>query len=81
MIQILFFAQVRELVGTDRLQLAAEYPTVDALRQALCQKGDRWQLALEEGKLLTAVNQSLVNAQHPLVAGDEVAFFPPVTGG
>ncbi|WP_145524514.1 molybdopterin synthase sulfur carrier subunit [Yersinia rohdei] len=81
MIQILFFAQVRELVGTDRLQLAAEYPTVDALRQALCQKGDRWQLALEEGKLLTAVNQSLVNAQYPLVAGDEVAFFPPVTGG
>jgi molybdopterin synthase sulfur carrier subunit len=82
MIQILFFAQVRELVGTDSLQLAAEFPTVEALRQSLCQRGERWQLALEEGKLLTAVNQSLVNVHHhPLVAGDEVAFFPPVTGG
>lgn len=74
MIQILFFAQVRELVGTDSLQLAV-LPTVEALRQSLCQRGERWQLALEEGKLLTAVNQSLVNVHHPLVAGDEVAFF------
>ena len=81
MIEILFFAQVRELVGTDRLQVAAEFATVEALRQSLCLRGERWQLALEEGKLLTAVNQSLVNMQHPLVAGDEVAFFPPVTGG
>ncbi len=81
MINILFFAQVRELVETDRLQLAAEFPTVEALRQSLCQRGKRWQLALEEDTLLTAVNQSLVNTQHPLVAGDEVAFFPPVTGG
>ncbi|RTF81482.1 MoaD/ThiS family protein, partial [Serratia marcescens] len=44
-------------------------------------RGDRWALALESGKLLAAVNQSLVAADHPLRAGDEVAFFPPVTGG
>ncbi|AJI94994.1 molybdopterin synthase sulfur carrier subunit [Yersinia ruckeri] len=81
MIQVLFFAQVRELIGTESLQLTAEFSTVEALRQALCQRGDRWQLALEEGKLLTAVNQSLVSLDHPLSAGDEVAFFPPVTGG
>ena len=37
--------------------------------------------ALEEGKLLAAVNQTLTTFDHPLVAGDEVAFFPPVTGG
>lgn len=81
MITVLFFAQVRDLVGTDRLELAAEYPTVESLRQALTQKGDRWALALEDGKLLAAVNQSFVSADHPLNAGDEVAFFPPVTGG
>ncbi|MTB68110.1 molybdopterin synthase sulfur carrier subunit [Providencia sp. wls1943] len=81
MITVLFFAQVRELVGTDRLELAAQYPTVGVLRQALAQKGDRWALALEDGKLLAAVNQSFVSADHPLNAGDEVAFFPPVTGG
>ncbi|WP_323084347.1 molybdopterin synthase sulfur carrier subunit [Providencia alcalifaciens] len=81
MITVLFFAQVRELVGTDRLELAAQFPTVESLRQALTQKGDRWALALEDGKLLAAVNQSFVSADHPLNAGDEVAFFPPVTGG
>lgn len=81
MITILFFAQVRELVGTGCLAMSADFPTVEALRQALCARGDRWALALEPGKLLTAVNQTLVAAEHPLCAGDEVAFFPPVTGG
>lgn len=38
-------------------------------------------LALEDGKLLAAVNQTLVSFDHPLTDGDEVAFFPPVTGG
>ncbi|WP_140918000.1 molybdopterin synthase sulfur carrier subunit [Limnobaculum xujianqingii] len=81
MIKVIFFAQVRELVGIERLDLAAEYPTVEALRQALCTRGNKWPLALEPGKLLMAVNQTLVTADHPIVDGDEVAFFPPVTGG
>ncbi|PWC10602.1 molybdopterin synthase sulfur carrier subunit [Brenneria roseae subsp. americana] len=81
MINVLFFAQVRELTETDNLALPAEYSTVDALRQGLCQRGARWALALESGKLLAAVNQSLVEMHHPLQDGDEVAFFPPVTGG
>lgn len=81
MITILFFAQVRELVGISTLSLPAQYLTVEELRKSLCERGDRWALALEPGKLLTAVNQSLVAAEHPLQAGDEVAFFPPVTGG
>lgn len=74
MITVLFFAQVRELTGVERLTLEAGFPTVEALRQALA-------LALAPGKLLAAVNQALVPADHPLGAGDEVAFFPPVTGG
>lgn len=81
MIEILFFAQIRELVGVSNLQLSAQFADVAALRQALCQRGDRWALALEPGKLLVAVNQTLVDISHPLQAGDEVAFFPPVTGG
>jgi len=81
MINILFFAQVRELIGTDRLELPAEYASVEELRTALSLRGDRWALALEPGKLLSAVNQTLVSPEHPLRAGDEVAFFPPVTGG
>lgn len=81
MIHVIFFAQVRELVGIDRLELPAEYETVEALRQALCTRGNKWPLALEPGKLLMAVNQTLVTGDHPIIDGDEVAFFPPVTGG
>ena len=58
MIKVLFFAQVRELVGTDSLTLdASELATVEAVRQQLAARSDRWALALEEGKLLAAVNQ------------------------
>lgn len=82
MINVLFFAQVRELLGTDSLMLDPNgLPTVEAVRQQLVLRGDRWALALEEGKLLAAVNQTLTSFDHPLAAGDEVAFFPPVTGG
>ncbi|SUH24530.1 molybdenum cofactor biosynthesis protein C [Salmonella enterica subsp. enterica] len=81
MIKVLFFAQVRELTGTDALELPADFSTVESLRQHLATNSDRWALALEDGKLLAAVNQTLVSFDHPLTAGDEVAFFPPVTGG
>lgn len=82
MIKVLFFAQVRELLGTDSLMLDPRgLTTVEAVRQQLIARGDRWALALEEGKLLAAVNQTLTSFDHPLVSGDEVAFFPPVTGG
>ncbi|MCK8161396.1 molybdopterin synthase sulfur carrier subunit [Erwinia amylovora] len=81
MINVLFFAQVRELVGTDGLQVSAEYADVEALRRQLAEKGDRWALALGSGMLLAAVNQTLVSLQHPLRAGDEVAVFPPGPGG
>ncbi|UQC70518.1 molybdopterin synthase sulfur carrier subunit [Lelliottia sp. AC1] len=81
MIKVLFFAQVRELVNIDSLTLETPFDNVEALRAHLATQGDRWALALEEGKLLAAVNQTLVEFSHPLNAGDEVAFFPPVTGG
>lgn len=44
MIKVLFFAQVRELVGTDALEVAADFPTVEALRQHLAAQSDRWAL-------------------------------------
>ncbi|EGE8653874.1 molybdopterin synthase sulfur carrier subunit, partial [Escherichia coli] len=45
MIKVLFFAQVRELVGTDATEVAADFPTVEALRQHLAAQSDRWALA------------------------------------
>ncbi|WP_305369614.1 molybdopterin synthase sulfur carrier subunit [Photobacterium leiognathi] len=81
MIKVLFFAQVKELVGTDNLEVDAVFATADALRSELATRGDKWQLALESGKLLVAVNQTICSLDTPLTDGDEVAFFPPVTGG
>ena len=67
--------------GKPDLALAAIRRTAEQLRAALCERGDKWALALEAGNLLVAVNQTLVPLDTPLNDGDEVAFFPPVTGG
>ncbi|PFG55780.1 molybdopterin synthase sulfur carrier subunit [Vibrio sp. ES.051] len=85
MIKVLFFAQTRELVGVDGLELEEQFETVEAIRAYLVDTGSvkhgKWDLALEPGKLLAAVNQSIVPLETAVKAGDEVAFFPPVTGG
>lgn len=81
MINVLFFAQVKELVGVDRLEVNAEYATAEMLRVHLTERGDKWQLALESGKLLVAINQTICHLDTEIKDGDEVAFFPPVTGG
>ena len=61
MIKVLFFAQVRELLGTDSLTLEPNgLTTVEAVRQQLIARGDRWALALEEGKLLAEIGRAHV---------------------
>ncbi len=79
--RVLFFAQLRELLGVSELSVVEAVADVEALRCLLAARGDRWALALDPDKLLVAVNQTLVSRTTPLQAGDEVAFFPPVTGG
>ncbi|MEZ9080489.1 molybdopterin synthase sulfur carrier subunit [Vibrio harveyi] len=88
MIKVLFFAQTRELVGIDALELDDQFNNVEAIRAHLVEIGEgtegtegKWDLALEPGKLLAAVNQSIVPLDTEVKEGDEVAFFPPVTGG
>lgn len=81
MIKTLFFAQTRELVGVDSLTLDANFATADDLRQHLAAQGGKWALALDAGKLLVAINQSISPLSAEIKDGDEVAFFPPVTGG
>ena len=85
MIKVLFFAQTRELIGIDSVELDDQFETVEAIRAHLVEEGadknGKWDLALEPGKLLAAVNQSIVPLDTQVKAGDEVAFFPPVTGG
>ena len=81
MLNVLFFAQTRELIGVDSLELPASFATAEDVRVHLAAKGDKWALALEKGKLLVAINQTLTPLESAVKDGDEIAFFPPVTGG
>ena len=81
MLKVLFFAQTRELIGVDEITIEEEFSTADELREYLSQKGEKWALALEKGKLLVAINQTLMPLESVVKSGDEIAFFPPVTGG
>lgn len=81
MLKILFFAQTRELVGVDQLELDATFATAETLRQYLAAQGSKWELALQAGKLLVAINQTISPLSAEIKDGDEIAFFPPVTGG
>ena len=81
MIRVLFFAQIKELIGTAQIDITDSFGTAEALRCHLAERGDKWDLALTQGKLLVAINQTICALDSPLQDGDEVAFFPPVTGG
>jgi molybdopterin synthase sulfur carrier subunit len=83
-LRILYFASIREKVGKDaeEMELPAGVTTVAALRAHLRARGGVWAEALAEGKALrAAVNQDMAQPAAAIKAGDEVAFFPPVTGG
>ena len=81
MIKVLFFAQLRELLDTESLEFNQQFDTVASLRKALQARSAVWQESLENGKTLVALNQSIADDNATLKDGDEVAFFPPVTGG
>ncbi|MGH8676451.1 MAG: molybdopterin converting factor subunit 1 [Burkholderiales bacterium] len=83
-VKVLFFAALREQLGVaaEEVDLPGETSTVAALRAQLAGRGGAWQSALAEKKLLRfAVNQDMAALAAAIKAGDEVAFFPPVTGG
>lgn len=82
MIRVRFFARVREALGTDELAFSpADVADLDALQERLQQRGEPWRSVLDEPNLLRAVNHEVVHGNRALAEGDEVAFYPPVTGG
>jgi molybdopterin synthase sulfur carrier subunit len=83
-VKVLYFAALREQLGTaaEEIELPQGVATVAGLRAHLMARGGAWQAALAEGKLLRmAVNQDMAKATSAIKRGDEIAFFPPVTGG
>ena len=84
MIAVHFFASIRESLGCDleKVDLPAGVSTVEQLITHLVQQhGSDWKNVLEDGQVLVAVNHEITDRQADISSGDEVAFFPPVTGG
>jgi molybdopterin synthase sulfur carrier subunit len=84
MIKVLFFARIREQLDCARrdLEWHDSVANVAGLRAFLCAKGGpSWQETLNEENIICAVNQVVVTETQALSDGDEVAFYPPVTGG
>jgi molybdopterin synthase sulfur carrier subunit len=79
-VKVLYFARYREALGLDTETVDGEFATLDALRTHLVLRGGVWQV-LAEQNLMCARNEELCQLDEPLVSGDEVAFFPTVTGG
>ena len=82
MIRVLFFAELREQLDCEEIILDVSTPiAITQLREQLVQQCPHWANFLHSDKLLFACNQVMAKATQLINDGDEVAFFPPVTGG
>ncbi|HEX5125131.1 MAG TPA: molybdopterin converting factor subunit 1 [Rhodocyclaceae bacterium] len=81
-ITILYFANLRETLGIERetVELPITVQTIGDLREWLCARGGNWNV-LAGAQVRAALNQVLTMPDASIGADDEVAFFPPVTGG
>lgn len=84
MIRVLYFARLREALGTgsEQIALPASVRDLEGLRALLVSRGGTWEEELAPSKpVRAAVNQAMAHGDTRVADGDEVAFFPPVTGG
>ena len=82
-ITLRYFASVREAVGTGHETVDTTARTASALRDELIARGGAWAESLARGRAVrVAIDQTLLQDEDTVLAdGNEVAFFPPVTGG
>lgn len=82
MIDVVYFAWVRERIGVPREQVVSDAATVNDLIAELRAREERYELAFSDiSALRVAVDQTLADFDAPLAGVREVAFFPPMTGG
>ena len=84
MITVLYFARLKESLNysTEEMDLPEGVKTIAQLKTHLAKRGKAW-ADLFNGKqtIRAAINHALVDNEATIKNGDEVAFFPPVTGG
>ena len=83
-VKLLYFAKIKELVGLDNetIDLPANVLTLHELKNYLILRGAPWnEIFLSQNGTRCALNQNLMQSNFNLVAGSEIAFFPPITGG
>ncbi len=84
MLKLRFFSLIREALDCEELEVehSSDVLTLDALKLELISRGgDAWREALLQPNVVHAVNQRVVDPSHKIQDGDEIAFFPPMTGG
>lgn len=84
MINVHYFASIRESLGRAHEELPSGAGTTTAggvMDTLIALHGAQWHRVLREGRVLMAVNQAVARADSVVRDGDEIAFFPPVTGG
>lgn len=87
-ITIKLFSALREALGESEFELdlsdvseASAQIDVAAIKALLSQRGAEWKEALNQPNLVHALNHKVVFTDAAVSAGDELAFFPPMTGG
>lgn len=81
-VRLLFFGQLKERLQCANYIIAIKQPlSIEQLKSHLVSLQPSWQAALNNDLLIAAVNQQIAQQQAIVKGGDEVAFFPPVTGG
>lgn len=84
MLNIHYFASLREELGqgSEALTMPTGVASVSHLiRHLVHVHGDSWRVLEDSSRVLVAVDQTIVDRTHPLQGSEEVAFFPPMTGG
>jgi molybdopterin synthase sulfur carrier subunit len=81
-VNVKYFASIREVIGAASESVETSAPTLGLLRDQLIAQGGAYEASLARGRAVRmALNQVMSDETVVLMAGAEVAFFPPVTGG
>ena len=83
MLQLRYFASLRDQLNceSEALEWHEDFKTAVKVRALLIARGEPWTTTISKPSVLIAINQEIGSSDSTISDGDEIAFFPPVTGG